>query len=138
MLALEAACARVLHEGLDQVVARHERAARGARAGVRALGLELWPVRDEVASNAVTVVAVPASVDGEAVRASALELGLTLVPGRGSLAGKILRIDHMGAGAFPDAVFASLVAFGAALRHRGVHVDVSEAVAAAGGAFLSG
>lgn len=59
MRALEAACARVLGEGLDQVIARHERVARGARAGVRALGLELWPVRDEVAANAVTVVEVP-------------------------------------------------------------------------------
>jgi aspartate aminotransferase-like enzyme len=136
MLALEAACARVLHEGLDQVIARHERAARGARAGVRALGLELWPVRDEIAANLVTVVAVPAAVDADAVRASALELGLALTAGSGTLAGKVLRIDHMGAGASPDAVFASLVAFGAALRQRGMHVDVSEAVAAAGNALL--
>ena len=71
MLALDAACARVLDEGLDQVIARHERVAHGARAGVRALGLELWPLRDEVAANAVTVVAVPDGVDAEAVRASA-------------------------------------------------------------------
>jgi len=136
MWALEAACARVLNEGLDQVIARHERAARGARAGVRALGLELWPLRDEIAANAVTVVAVPDSVDAEAVRASARELGLALVPGRGALAGRILRIDHMGAGAFPDAVFASLVALGAALRHQGLGVDVSEAVGAAGDALI--
>lgn len=136
MLALEAACARVLDEGLDQVIARHERAARGARAGVRALGLELWPLRDEIAANAVTVVAVPDGVDAEAVQASARELGLALVSGRGALEGRILRLDHMGAGAFPDAVFASLVAFGAALRHQGLRVDVSAAVAAAGDALL--
>jgi aspartate aminotransferase-like enzyme len=136
MLALEAACARVLDEGLDQVIARHERAARGARAGVRALGLELWPLRDEIAANAVSVVAVPDGVDAEAVQASARELGLALVSGRGALEGRILRLDHMGAGAFPDAVFASLVAFGAALRHQGLRVDVSAAVAAAGDALL--
>jgi aspartate aminotransferase-like enzyme len=136
MLALEAACARVLDEGLDQVIARHERAARGARAGVRALGLELWPVRDEVAANAVTVVAVPESLDAVAVQVSARELGLALVPGRGSFAGRTLRLDHMGAGAFPGAVLASLVAFGAALRHQGMRVDVPEAVAAAGNALL--
>jgi aspartate aminotransferase-like enzyme len=136
MLALEAACARVLDEGLDQVIARHERAARGARAGVRALGLELWPLRDEIAANAVTVVAVPDGVDAEAVQASARELGLALVSGRGALEGRILRLDHMGAGAFPDAIFASLVGFGAALRHQGLRVDVSAAVAAAGDALL--
>jgi aspartate aminotransferase-like enzyme len=136
MLALEAACARVLDEGLDQVIARHERAARGARAGVRALGLELWPLRDEIAANAVSVIAVPDGVDADAVQAAAGELGLALVSGRGALEGRILRLDHMGAGAFPDAVFASLVAFGAALRHQGLRVDVSAAVAAAGDALL--
>jgi aspartate aminotransferase-like enzyme len=136
MLALEAACGRVLDEGLDQVIARHERAARGMRAGVRALGLELWPLRDEVAANAVTVVAVPDALEAEAVRTAARALGLALVPGRGALAGKILRLDHMGAGAFPDAVFASLVAFAGALRHEGLRVDVSGAVAAAGEALL--
>ena len=82
------------------------------------------------------MVAVPEALDAEAVRASARELGLALVPGRGALAGRILRIDHMGAGAFPDAIFASLVALGAALRHQGMHVDVSGAVGAAGDALL--
>jgi hypothetical protein len=33
-------------------------------------------------------------------------------------------------------VLASLVAFGAALRHQGMRVDVPEAVAAAGNALL--
>jgi aspartate aminotransferase-like enzyme len=136
MLALEAALARVLDEGLDQVIARHERAARGCRAGVRAYGLELWPLRDEFAANAVTVFAVPGSLSAERVRDAARHLGLPLVPGRGALEGKVLRIDHMGAGAFPDAVFSSLVALGATLRHEGLRVDVADAVAAAGEALL--
>ena len=136
MYALEAALARVLDEGLDQVIARHARVARAARAGVRSLGLELWPVRDEAAANAVTVVEVPASLDADAVCASARELGLALVPGRGALAGRILRIDHMGAGALPEAVFASLLALGLALRRQGMRVDVPAAVAAAGDAFV--
>jgi aspartate aminotransferase-like enzyme len=136
MLALEAALARVLDEGLDQVIARHERAARGCRAGVRAYGLELWPLRDEFAANAVTVVAVPDSLSAERVRDAARHLGLALVAGRGALEGKVLRIDHMGAGAFPDAVFSSLVALGAALRHEGLRVDVADGVAAAGEALL--
>jgi aspartate aminotransferase-like enzyme len=132
MWALDAALARVLDEGLDQVIARHERAARGCRAGVRAYGLELWPLSDEIATNAVTVVAVPESVSAEGLRDAALHLGLALVPGRGALEGKVIRIDHMGAGAFPDAIFSSLVALGAALRHQGLRVEVSDAVAAAG------
>lgn len=136
MLALEAACARVLDEGLDQVIARHARAARGARAGVRALGLELWPRRTEIAANAVTVFALPDGLSADALRDAAAQLGLALVPGRGALEGRTLRLDHMGASAFPDAVFAAIVALGAALRHEGRRVDVPAAVGAAGLALL--
>jgi aspartate aminotransferase-like enzyme len=131
MWSLEAACARVLDEGLDQVIARHERAARGCRAGARALGLELWPRTDAVAANAVTVVAVPEGLDAHAISRAARAHGLALVAGRGALAGRILRIDHMGAGAFPEVVFAALVALGEALRENGLGVDVSAAVSAA-------
>jgi aspartate aminotransferase-like enzyme len=131
MLALAAACERVLEEGLDEVIARHARVAKGCRAGVRAFGLELWPSLDSHAANAVTVVAVPASLDAEAVRAAAAAHGLALVAGRGALAGKILRIDHMGIGATREHVFASLVALGAALRESGMRVEIGAAVAAA-------
>jgi aspartate aminotransferase-like enzyme len=131
MLALAAASDRVLEEGLDEVIARHGRVARGCRAGVRALGLELWPSLDSHAANAVTVVAVPEGLDAETLRAASLAHGVALVPGRGPLVGKILRIDHMGIGATPENVFASLVALAAALRASGQQVDVSAAVGAA-------
>jgi aspartate aminotransferase-like enzyme len=136
MLALAAACDRVLDEGLDAVVARHGRVAAGCRAGARGLGLELWPSLDAHAANAVTVVAVPGSVDAEVLRAAAAANGLALVPGRGPLAGKILRIDHMGVGATPENVFASLVALGAGLRTCGRRVDIPSAVGAAAATFV--
>jgi len=136
MLALAAACERVLAEGLDAVVARHGRVAQGCRAGARALGLELWPSLDAHAANAVTVVAVPGSLDAEALRTAATANGLALVPGRGPLAGKILRIDHMGIGATPENIFASLVALGAALRTCGQRVDIPSAVGAAAATFV--
>ncbi|MEO9175686.1 MAG: aminotransferase class V-fold PLP-dependent enzyme, partial [Gaiellales bacterium] len=136
MLALAAACERVLEEGLDRVVARHGRVASGCRAGARGLGLELWPSLDAHAANAVTVVAVPGTLDAETLRAAASANGLALVPGRGPLAGKILRIDHMGIGATPEHVFASLVALGAALRACGQRVDLPAAVAAAADALV--
>lgn len=136
MLALEAACARVLDEGLDQVIARHERTARGCRAGVRALGFELWPLGDQVAANAVTVVAAPSSVAADALIQAASLHGLTLVAGRGALAGKVVRIDHMGAGASPEAVLGSLIALGESLRDHGLHVDIAGAVGVAGEALL--
>jgi aspartate aminotransferase-like enzyme len=131
MLALDAALERVLEEGLDNVIARHARVAAGCRTGVRALGLETWPLTDGIAAHAVTVVAVPDGIDAEQVRAAAIPHGIALVPGRGSLEGRILRIDHMGIGATPEHVFASLAALGEALRTCGHRVDVPAGVAAA-------
>ena len=47
---VEAACDELLEEGLEASIARHERAAPACRAGVRAMGLELWPRSDEIAA----------------------------------------------------------------------------------------
>ena len=46
---VEAAADELLEEGLENSIARHERSAAACRAGVRAMGLELWPRSDEVA-----------------------------------------------------------------------------------------
>ena len=39
------------------------RAAAACRAGVRAMGLELWPRSDEIAAACVTAIAVPDGLD---------------------------------------------------------------------------
>ncbi|TMA21052.1 MAG: alanine--glyoxylate aminotransferase family protein [Deltaproteobacteria bacterium] len=49
-------------EGLADCFARHERLAQGARAGMRALGLELY---SKAPSAAMTTVVAPAGVDSE-------------------------------------------------------------------------
>ena len=48
---VEAACDELLEEGLEASFARHEQAARACRAGVRAMGLELWPRSEEIAAR---------------------------------------------------------------------------------------
>src|SRR5207302_8340812 len=50
---VHAALRELLDEGLDTVIATHARAARACRAGVRALGLELWPRSESYAANCV-------------------------------------------------------------------------------------
>src|SRR5205814_5610061 len=40
---VEAACDKLLEEGLDSSIERHELSARACRAGIRAMGLELRP-----------------------------------------------------------------------------------------------
>src|SRR5918998_985744 len=88
---------QVLDEGLEHCIARHQRAARAVRAGVQAMGLELWPRREEYAAGCVTAVRVPDGIS----RAGALEhirerYGVMLSGGYGELADKLFRIGHMG------------------------------------------
>ena len=52
-------------EGLENVFKRHKRLANATRAGVKALGLELYP--KESPSNSVTAVCAPAGIDGQAI-----------------------------------------------------------------------
>ncbi len=132
--ALEAALDQVEAEGLDRLIARHERAATATRAGLRALGPQPWIADDGAASTLVTSAPVPAGIDAEAlVRAAAL-FGVALSHGFGDTSGKLVRLDHTGARAAFDKVLANVVAYGSALAQEGARVDVgaaAEAIAAA-------
>ena len=82
-------------EGLPQVLARHRRLAAGLRAGVAALGLTLFP--REAVSDAVTVMNVPAGLEGGAITRHLYERYRTVIAGsRTHLSGKLIRIGTMG------------------------------------------
>ena len=84
-------------EGMGEVFARHARAAARARAGVKALGLELLVSDERFASNTVTAVRMPADVDASRLlKVLRDEHGVVLSGGQASLAGKIFRIGHLG------------------------------------------
>jgi aspartate aminotransferase-like enzyme len=83
----------ILTEGLANVVARHDRLARATRAGVQALGLELFA---EHPGCACTAVKAPAGIDSGAIVKGLRTLGITIAGGQGSMKGKIFRIAHMG------------------------------------------
>ncbi len=93
---LDAALGLLLDEGLDNVYDRHVRLGRAARAGVKALGLELFSP-DEDRSAVVTAIRMPEETSGaDVIRAVAERHTITLEGGRGPLAGKIVRIGHVG------------------------------------------
>src|SRR5918997_5050235 len=48
--ALESVLTQVLEEGMERHAARHAIIARACREGVRALGFDLWPAREEIAA----------------------------------------------------------------------------------------
>ena len=101
---LDAALGLLLEEGLDAAFARHVRLGRAARAGVKALGLELFSP-DEDRSAVVTAIRMPDGVNGvDVIRTVAERHGITLEGGRGPLAGKIVRIGHVGYISIEDVV----------------------------------
>src|ERR671917_1079888 len=116
---------QVLEEGLDRCIARHGAAARAVRAGVKAMGLELWPRREEYAAGCVTAVRVPDGVS----RAAALQhirerYGVMLSGGYGELADKLFRLGHMGPAANSLNPLVAVSALGRGLADLGVDVQI--------------
>jgi aspartate aminotransferase-like enzyme len=68
--------------------------AAAARAGAKAMGLELFA---EQPVDGLTVIKVPAGIDGNAVLAAMeKKYGVKLANGQDTLKGKIWRLAHMG------------------------------------------
>jgi aspartate aminotransferase-like enzyme len=92
--ALRVSLKKIRAEGIENVWKAQARNAAAARAGFRAMGLELFASRP---AEGLTVVKVPDGLDGVALL-SRLEkqYGLKLAGGQDQLKGKILRLAHMG------------------------------------------
>jgi alanine-glyoxylate transaminase/serine-glyoxylate transaminase/serine-pyruvate transaminase len=87
----------LLDEGLEQVLARHQRWAAGVRAAVEAWGLEIQCQDPAVYSPVLTGVVMPEGVDADAVRKIIYErFDLSLGMGLGKAKGKMFRIGHLG------------------------------------------
>src|SRR5260221_326835 len=117
-------------DALESAFARHAVASKALRAGLAALGLELFGDRAHRMPN-VSAVHIPAGVDGEKVRRALLEdSGIEIGTSFGPLHGKIWRIGTMGYNAREDAVLATLAGMEAILGNgkRGAAVDAANAV----------
>ncbi len=96
MVAQNAAIALIREEGLENVVERHRWLGKACRAGVRALGIELFAPEDPEA-NSVTACVVPEGVDGGKITKVARDkYGVWLAGGQGRLKGRIFRFGHCG------------------------------------------
>jgi aspartate aminotransferase-like enzyme len=82
-------------EGAAAVFARHEACAAAVRAGLVALGFELF-ADQRFASRTVTAARVPDDLDWKAFNGELKRRGLVLAGGQGKLAGKIFRLGHLG------------------------------------------
>jgi aspartate aminotransferase-like enzyme len=108
-------------EGWGNVFKRHERLARATRAGVEALGLEVF-VKSQP-SPALTTVVAPRGIDSETIVSTySRSHNITIAGGQGEMKGKLFRLGHMGYAAEFD-VIAALAALEQVLAELGVPVD---------------
>jgi serine---pyruvate transaminase len=127
---LDVALEMILADGLPAAHERHTRLGRAARAGVKAMGLELFSP-DVDSSAVVTAIRIPAEIDGQAIVASMRDRsGVTAIGGQGQLRGKIVRFGHIGYVDVQDVV-AALAALERALVEAGAEVERGTAVPAA-------
>jgi serine---pyruvate transaminase len=96
VVGLDVALGILVEEGLEHAFERHLRLGRACRAGVKAMGLELFSPDDD-RSAVVTAINAPDGIDsGELVQTLRDRHGIVLAPGQGPLKGKIFRIGHIG------------------------------------------
>ncbi len=118
---------RIRSEGIEALWARHARMAAACRAGVTALGLELFA---DPPNNGLTVVTVPAGVDGTGtLKKLEKQHGFKLADGQDTLKGKIWRLSHMG---YTDAfdVLGALAALELVLIEGGADLSPGASLAA--------
>jgi alanine-glyoxylate transaminase/serine-glyoxylate transaminase/serine-pyruvate transaminase len=87
----------LLGQGLDVVLARHQRWAEGVRGAVRAWGLPIQCADPAVMSPVLTGVVTPEGLDADALRRLIHErFDLSLGTGLGKVKGRMFRIGHLG------------------------------------------
>lgn len=124
----------LLEEGMESVWRRHAVMARACRAGVKAMGLEIFPERP---SNALTVVKPPKGMDSELVaKTLEKEHGIKIAGGQDQLKGKVFRISHMGYVDMFD-VLTTLAALEMTLSKLGHKIEPGVGLAAAQRALMA-
>jgi pyridoxamine--pyruvate transaminase len=124
---VESVLDQVLEEGIDNAIARHSASARVTRAGVVAMGLELWPDSAEITADCLTAVRLPDAVNDVELRSHVRQkYGTMLSSGQG--AGNLMRIAHMGPSAQGMYPVIGISALGQGLRDMGVPLDIGAGI----------
>ena len=129
IVALAEALELIRREGLPARFARHGRIARAVRAGVEALGLELF-TDPGCRADTLSVILLPEGVEDAAFRQAMAARGAVVAGGLGPIAGKAFRLGHMGNIAAGEVV-AALGALEGSLLALGRPVEPGAAIAAA-------
>jgi aspartate aminotransferase-like enzyme len=135
--AMSVATKLILEEGLPHRFRRHEVAAEAMRAGVRAMGMEMF-ADASVLSNTVACIKAPKGIDTAAVVTRMRDqYGILIGTGLDKIRATTLRIGTMGLTASPQYVLPTLSALEMALRDLGHKAEPGAGVAAAQRVFAS-
>jgi alanine-glyoxylate transaminase / serine-glyoxylate transaminase / serine-pyruvate transaminase len=117
---LKVALDMIEEEGLENVFARHDRAAFATRAAVRQWGFEIQCRNESEYSSSLTAVRLPEGHSADALRREILRsANMSLGNGLGPLADRVFRIGHLGD--FSDAsVLGTLAAVEMGLKISGI------------------
>jgi aspartate aminotransferase-like enzyme len=127
---------RLMHlEGKEQVFTRHEACAAASRAGLEALGFELF-ADPRFASKTVTAAKLPDGHDWKPFNTAIKSHGVVLAGGQGQLAGKIFRLGHLGSVTVEEILGVISVLERVAVE-QGRRIEPGRAVAAAQAAALA-
>ena len=129
--AMREAVRLILAEGLPHRFRRHEVAATALRAGLAAMGLQMFP-DPMVMSNTVSCVRTPRGIDPAAVVARMRDhYGILIGTGLAEMRTFTVRIGTMGLTASPQFILPTLSALELALRDLGATGQAGAGVAAA-------
>lgn len=103
IVALKETLSMMKSEGLDAMYHRHETLAKGLRAAVRALNLQLFVEDDSIASKAITAILPPEGISSNDIRKILKqEFDIQVADGQGQVKGKIFRMGHLGFVSYRD------------------------------------
>lgn len=130
ILALRESLRKIAAVGLNAHIAKHKRACRAVRAGLRELGFKMF-VPDEFAAATATGV-----LPGESFSASdlinwlAAERGIYVGGGIGEMSGKIFRVGHLGKATTREYLAEFLIAAADFLRSKGAKIPEGAGISA--------
>lgn len=128
IVALQESIRLIKADGIENIWKECSLLARAARAGMKAIGLQLFGERP---CEVVTSALVPAGVDGgKIVKLLREDYGVSIAGGQGQLKGKIIRFAHMGYIGKAD-LLVGLATLEMGLTRLGYKVEKGKAVAAA-------
>jgi len=122
-------------EGAANIFARHETCAAATRAGLAALGFELF-ADERHYSRTVTAATVPDALDWKAFTGVVKRRGVVLAGGQGKLTGKIFRLGHLGSVTLEE-ILGAISTLEIVSLEQGRPIEPGAAVAAAQRAALA-